>query len=158
MIIKSFLRSYKSQHRPKRQIGLVAFGLASALGYGANRLQINHINGIIRELKQDSLHKDNRIDIIKSAVEFNSKTLIKLDRMQNEVMGIMESSLKGLKGSFNEISNQLRELSINMAYISSSMGYFKLEKLIHNLMQELKSLFNGKFESEILNPEIKNNI
>ena len=81
MIIKSFLLSCRSQDRPKRQLGLVALGLASVLGYGASQFQINHINGIIQELKQNSLHRDNTIQITKSAVEFNSKTLVKLGRM-----------------------------------------------------------------------------
>ena len=38
------------------------------------------------------------------------------------------------------------------------MGYFKLEKMVHDIMSELKSLFNGNFDSRILTREVKDEI
>ena len=35
------------------------------------------------------------------------------------------------------------------------MGYFKLEKMVHDIMSELKNLFNGDFDSRILAREVK---
>ena len=133
-------------------------GLVSALGYGINQYQIQHINNVVKDLQLQSLHRDNKVDMIESTVNFNSRTIDKLQRVQNEVVSILKSSYKGLKVSFDELSLELRELSVNYACLSTSMGYFKLEKLVHNLMYELKSIFRGSFDSKILTPEIKTQI
>ena len=50
-IISSFLRNYKTQSRSKRQVGLIAEGLASVLGFGINQWQIQHINDMVNDLK-----------------------------------------------------------------------------------------------------------
>ena len=121
-----------------------------------NQYQLQHINSVVNDLKSKSLHRDSKIDMLESTVNFNSRTIDKLQRMQKEVVGIIESSYKGLKSNLNEISLELRDLRINFAALSASMGYFNLEKLVYNLMYELKSIFKGKFDSKILTPELKN--
>ena len=113
---------------------------------------------MVNDLKLESLHRDNKIGILESTVDFNSKMINKLQRVQNEVVGILESSYSVIKSNFNEISLELRELQLNFACLSASMGYFKLEKLVHNIMSELKNLFNGNFDSRILTPEVKHEI
>ena len=100
LIIQSFLHSYRTYDRVSRQIGLIALGLASALGYGANQIQIQHIKSIIKDLKKGSLHRDNKIAFIESAVDFNSKTLVKLERVQNEVIDIIFSEVFGRMSAF----------------------------------------------------------
>ena len=81
--------------------------------------------------------------------------IYKLQRVQDEVVKILKASYSGIQAQFNEISTELRNLQLNFICLSASMGYFKLEKLVHNIMSELKNLFNGNFDSRILTPEVK---
>ena len=60
---------------------MIAVDLASVLGYGINQYQIQHINDVVKDLQLESLHRDNKIGILESTVDFNTKTIDKLQRV-----------------------------------------------------------------------------
>ena len=73
------------------------------------------------DLKLESLHRDNKLNILGTTVDFNSKMIYKLQRVQNEVVGILKASYSGIQAQFNEISTELRELQLNFICLSASM-------------------------------------
>ena len=77
MIIGSFLDNYKSINRTKRQIGLIAAGLASVVEFGVNEIRIEQINLVLTDIKKDNTHNEGRLNILENTIHMHCQIYIK---------------------------------------------------------------------------------
>ena len=122
MIIGSFLDNYKSINRIKRQIGLIAAGLASVVGFGVNEICIEQINSVLADIKKDNTHNEGRLNILENTIRYNSHALTNLYNTQENVIKIIKSSYSGLRSQLDNISEHVRELQISFACFSARLG------------------------------------
>ena len=162
MVIKSFLKFYREPElldiRQKRQafFGGLAIGLLTTLGL--SQVQVSSLSAKVHSLNDEHLHTAKQISMLESIIKLHDDKINKVIDYTNKAVDTIKISYQEINSNFNKINKEIDSIKLDLSLLYTSVTLDRLFINLDKIMGELKYLFNGQINRNMLSTNLKNKI